>query len=127
MCVTVWRIANTYGCGPYNPGNGFDKNRLWQGRTLFDIVYEYSNWETHPVPSSDGFVEDTYSLFDQGWVCGFASEEQLFDWFDSETIEALIYFGFTVRQLEIAERAVAFGGHQVLFDPRKVCTEHGNK
>ena len=104
--------GGTYYAGVYTMP---DELNTLQLVTLAMVLRKYGIRATkqHPAPFEDGLpMRDDY-------VCGFSSLEQLHAWFDLEFLyELIIDAGMVVRQFNVPEEAVLFGGHQVMIDDR---------
>jgi hypothetical protein len=97
--MIVYRVENKNGVGPYD---GTSDGSLWQTRDHVE--------PSHPGPKDDGID------FERGEdYCGFASFEQLRDWFESEELVMLRKLGFRVRRISVPRSRVKFGKKQVVF------------
>jgi len=108
---TVYRIENEDGIGPYAAYGAFWVGGLLQG--------EYGeNFSPQPTPLEDAGIER--HMIEDNEFCGFASMEQLLQWFPESALEILEDEGFKVVELQV--EVTATGEHQVLFVREPVLT-----
>jgi hypothetical protein len=98
--MRVYRIENKNGRGPYN-GRG-------------DLPYTVlDGCPAHqPDPRDDGFGSRWNK---PDYYFGFASLDQLFDWF-GDILEHLDRYGFSLTVWEVDESFVELGGRQLAFN-----------
>lgn len=118
--VTVLRIELDNGEGPYQHEveSAYGWN-VWEG-TWWPPDYRH-----HPTPANDGIEGyGRYSLSEydkpqwwEEWQCGFATREQLHDWF-AGIEESLDAHGFHLSIYEVPEEDVKLGDRQVIFHKR---------
>lgn len=102
--ITVWRVENNQGLGPYSVRPG---------------VYELSEevcerLHSHPTPELD-FGKIWWDTPTELYVFGFKSIYQLRRWFTSADLEELFKLGYRVVKYRVAKELVIFGTRQVAF------------
>lgn len=102
--ITVYRVETPDGYGP------FIKSRVFSYDEYNDIEKILTRYRAyvHPAPQDDG-ISISYEE-----CCGFASEEQLFNWFPPMCLRQLALFGFKVNKY-LVDR-VKIGTHQAVFN-----------
>lgn len=101
MKVSVFRIEDTDGGGPYNGTKWSDE--------LLDMIGEHTN-ETHPSPQSDPMLKDIYPHE----VCGFATIDAAEEWFAGYA-DALSEAGFHLSVYTVPIGDVRYGKEQCVF------------
>lgn len=99
--------------GPYNPGKLPDDHTAPYDR--LGVYSRYSGDSTvHPAPDRDGITDNAWT-FPEHLYFGFASPEQLADWFSEGFVEEAAEAGFVVSVYYAHLTDVLVGGHQVAF------------
>jgi hypothetical protein len=115
LAMIVLRCEDKNGVGPYRA------KTLQELTDRFPWVYSHSD-ETHPPPWKDGIDEkyhqEMYDLPNEidhpKWQCGFASLDQMYNWFNEDQRIDLIAKGY--RFLWFQPRGkVLLGKHQCVF------------
>lgn len=126
--ITVYRIENPDGTGPYRGTNPKLKG------FIVDIS-QARGFEAHPNPHGDmgDIIEritsykerktgnwmtmyDAAQLLMNGRICGFRSIQQLKDWFRDEDLACMSYYGAVLVEYHLkSDKDIHFGKKQVLF------------
>jgi len=108
--VTVFRVENKDGIGPYKGCKGFHSD-IWA-----DCTHTITNGRPDPV---DDEIEEWYSLYCEGtseqYVFGFLYLEHLHAWFSKLELQILTDLGFSIQKYEIDEQNILLGNCQVAF------------
>lgn len=101
----VFRVEDKKGDGPYQRGAA----ARWTDNDVYST-------DKHPVPSQDGLP----SLWDmKHYFCGFASMEQLQEWFCPEDRKKLDVAKYQCSVYDVPIKHMKKGGKQVIFDKSK--------
>lgn len=109
------RNVSARGNGTYYAGVYTLPTNTRRAMILSSILCKYTRPSNsgHPGPHNDGLE------LDPNFVCGFASLEQLREWFDLEFLfELIVDAGMVVREFNVPVDAVKFGGRQIMIDDR---------
>jgi len=106
--MKVWRVENAFGAGPYGFPSG---PAVWA-----ENPDDHENMRTHPTPSYDNMVDWEIHPDRDAYLFGFASLEDLRNWFSDTDLDRLYDLGFSIVQRETSD--VLYGGHQVAFIPK---------
>lgn len=106
--VTVFRVQNFSGKGPYNASD-----ESWQDKP-------HSRISRCPGPHEDNIriyeLERQTGISSHKWLFGFKSLQQLHTWFTDSELQNLKKIGF--EPCEIKAYLVAYGQKQVVFVPK---------
>lgn len=109
--VTVWRVENDDGAGPYN--RGWSANSAWYKSKLY-VEMVYDSYQG-PGPLSDFNINDYYKLTHEH-LFGFKSESQAKKWF-GRWLKTLKMFGFNLVQKKADRENILEGSWQIAFIP----------
>lgn len=108
VAMRIYRIEVEDGYGCYTSGKVFEAGMVI-GRDN-----EGAEKDNRPSPYNDGLdhFSRSYDIF------GFASQEQMEDWFDREFLVAMQELGAQLAIYEVPKEHVKHGSRQVVFDKR---------
>lgn len=110
--VTIWRVQNKHGYGPYN--QSFEGNILL---TLMDT--EDGKYVKKPHPQEDTVLNTIFQKSaDQEYLYGFSSIEQFEKWFESEDIKQTLHdngFYLASYEIDLQKDKALIGDHQAVF------------
>ena len=110
--VTIWRVQNKHGYGPYN--QSFEGNILL---TLMDA--EGGKYVKKPHPQKDEVLNTIFrNAVEQEYIYGFSSIEQFEKWFESEDIKQTLHdngFYLANYEIDLQKDKALIGDHQAVF------------
>jgi hypothetical protein len=113
---TIYRVQNGEGYGPYGA------NFKHTGITSTDWARPTDKYhESHPCPNEDGIGE-----MPPGWLCAFATVDDLFEWFTFGELDAMKALGFNIWELDVSEThedgtfTTHHGYTQMVFDGSEI-------
>jgi hypothetical protein len=108
--VTVYRVEDAHGNGPYNMDHWpMAYGREWD--RFENLMRATCLGERHPPPPKDGI--ETHSA---QYVCGFADLSALHSWFTPEDLEGMARWGYLPTEYSVDDRDILHGCHQLMFD-----------
>jgi hypothetical protein len=116
--IRVWRLEHEcLGCGPYNTGALAHSVRVAMADARCEFLYvgPYdTDGDNHPSPCEDGIEDFTDEHF-----FGFASEDDLYEWFPHAFIQAAAECGYVINAYDVEEQHVIRGESQICFEREK--------
>lgn len=112
--VTIWRVENAYGCGPYaQSGQGNIHT------TLHEV--DGGRYVKRHFPEEDISLMRVFNLCNHGdYIFGFESLDKYREWFDGPDIAGVLArSGFTLNRYRVPESDVVFGERQAMFRREK--------
>ena len=116
MLITVYRIENHLGNGPYHHvSEELDTNPQYNCMCM-----EHNNLSKYPNGWADKITE--YCIQDYHYVFAFGSLDQLYQWFGPYLNFLLTEFGFSVMMYEVESDTIKYGksGKQLVFNRKNV-------
>ena len=110
MYVTIFRVQDTKGQGPYT-GDKTNYDYMTQRFCWSRRSHEGANL---PSPDAENLLRTDRHL------CGFESLKQLHKWFTDYELKNLKELGFTIHQIEVLKSSVQFGKQQLIFNSKEV-------
>lgn len=100
--MIVYRVENENGRGPYSTSHDF----------RHDLIDAHNYSRRHPTPNFPSLDAETI------WLCGFASQESLNEWFNG-WLEKLTSVGFRVVRYDVPDEFVKNSDIQLIFQKDK--------
>lgn len=112
--MIVYRIEDDFGGGPYN-GVEAPKPNTYGWRAIVNDAPDGMNDRIHqPNPVDDLKIV----LMDKHFKFGFASVDQMTNWFGDKARDYLREHRYRLAHYEVPDHLVITGGHQLAFDRR---------